>query len=55
MEYGRLRQFDTGLLFLLGWYKEIDLQDSYTALPRGLVMWDIFDHEAEPVYDRETI
>ena len=30
-----------------GWYKEIDLSDTYTAVPRGYLMWDIYDFPIE--------
>jgi len=30
-----------------GWYKEIDLSDTYTAVPRGYLIWDIYDFPIE--------
>ena len=45
MNNDSLIRSDIGLPFLLGWYKEVDIWESYTALPKGLVMWDMFDHE----------
>tara|TARA_R100000093_G_C1897903_1_gene58982 strand:- start:412 stop:570 length:159 start_codon:yes stop_codon:yes gene_type:complete len=45
MNNDSLIRSDIGLPFLLGWYKEVDRWEFYTALPKGLIMWDMFDHE----------
>tara|TARA_R100001244_G_C5140624_1_gene127798 strand:+ start:546 stop:737 length:192 start_codon:yes stop_codon:yes gene_type:complete len=38
---------EIGLRLRFGWYKEVDLSDTYTALPRGYLMWDIYDFPVE--------
>ena len=38
---------DIGLKIMAGWYKEIDQSSMYTALPTGLVMWNMFDFPIE--------
>jgi hypothetical protein len=38
---------DIGLKIMAGWYKEIDQSSSYTALPKGLLMWNMFDFPIE--------
>jgi hypothetical protein len=34
---------EMGWRLRVGWHKEIDRSDTYTALPRGYLMWDMFD------------
>tara|TARA_R100000687_G_scaffold48810_1_gene39023 strand:- start:813 stop:983 length:171 start_codon:yes stop_codon:yes gene_type:complete len=56
MNDNRLGWIDIGLhKYLLGWSKEVDLQTSYTALPRGVVMWDALDCEIEPTYYEDIV
>ncbi len=53
-----LRWIEVGLhKYLLGWAKEVDLQESYTALPKGLVTRDTLDCDIqnEPVYYKDII
>jgi hypothetical protein len=56
MEDSGLILIDIGLKTMAGWYKEIDLSSSYTALPKGLLMWNIFDFPIEtlPIETQEV-
>lgn len=58
MNDNRLRWTDIGLPYMLGWHKEVDLQESYTALPKGRVVWgDTLDYEIQtgPTYYEDIV